>query len=478
MLKLSENKYIENLWFMPKLIRWVVSKRDIEKKIRNKLIENLWDLNNRYEIIKNEKNYLKNGTKFWTNITSRIVNQESWAWTDINRKLRKSLLALNSYIINNIKSLKNIKSFLKEYDIQLNEQELDSFISYTKVTLIDALCKWNLSWNNVNLEFILSKLPNNIMKNYFDQFQLFLDSELLRLSKEFWIETTNENILKTRLVVNELWKFDLRKLITQQIYYPLIIRNILCSLINTQKIKFVQFSCTNRIQSKDQYWLIDTSPQWNNILPNVPFLLTLEQIMKNIWVEIEIVVIFADSENKRVDTLQWKKYWISSQQLENDLSFYRNEALDRLKIQLKTYWLESTNICSAISLENKTMFDWTSFETNFNKLLNWDLTWIIDNNIISLMSCVWKNVDNWNQKNAFIDAEEEIINNPTLQWVDEVYIEKAKRQLVEYALQWKMLELMYPNIILLQNEKPASIKNSFYQPLRTQKLPEINPYSF
>lgn len=55
--------------------------------------------------------------------------------------------------------------------------------------------------------------------------------------------------------------------------------------------------------------------------------------------------------------------------------------------------------------------------------------------------------------------------------------EAAQRQVAAYAFEGATLERVYPNAIYVQSESPASRKDRMYQPLRTQELPIIHPFT-
>jgi hypothetical protein len=54
----------------------------------------------------------------------------------------------------------------------------------------------------------------------------------------------------------------------------------------------------------------------------------------------------------------------------------------------------------------------------------------------------------------------------------------AIRQAAAYALQGKVLEQLYPQAILLQSELPTTTKDKMYNPLRTNPLPVLHPFTF
>jgi hypothetical protein len=63
---------------------------------------------------------------------------------------------------------------------------------------------------------------------------------------------------------------------------------------------------------------------------------------------------------------------------------------------------------------------------------------------------------------------------------DKILNQWIRRKFTEYMLQGFLLYLFFPNSILIQNEKPTTLRNKMYQPLITklfnQKLPIICPF--
>jgi len=305
------------------------------------------------------------------------------------------------------------------------------------------------------------------------------------------VELTSEKREKIRQTVNTLWLYDLRKLTSCQKHYSQIIKNIFSSIQNNEPVNFVQFSCTKRNKlSTNLSDFVSQETEGSNLLPNLPFLQILKTDLENKGIDVKITILLADSEN----------YWVDLQE-GKDLDLGNQNLLEILKPQWESYAKNLQNEVNQITNSENFVITQTSkleeemkrngtfdFEIEFGKLQDRIFT-KHDLKLIAKMSFVWKNVLEGNQRNAFADAEEQIttMNFESLKYedlekiIEPKYLQITKKQLAEYALQGQMLEILQPNAILLQNERPADTKNYFYnidETLRNQPLPEISPYFY
>jgi hypothetical protein len=83
------------------------------------------------------------------------------------------------------------------------------------------------------------------MQQHYSKFCSFLDQELKRY------EMTDYQSQQVQDIVSFLRKFDLRRLATDQKFYPRIIECVINSLTNNIPVRFVQFACTKRIKTTD-----------------------------------------------------------------------------------------------------------------------------------------------------------------------------------------------------------------------------------
>jgi len=329
------------------------------------------------------------------------------------------------------------------------------------------------------------------MSKYYQEFQTFLQNQILNLENTKQIQLNPEQREKITKAVETLWLYDLRKIASGQKYYSQIIENVFNSISQNRPVQLIQFTCTKRNKfSTDLGNYVQREAEGSNLLPNLPFLQLIKTEFEKLEIELEIVVLLADSENYWVD-LQEGKY------LQN---------VDLISI-LKPQWQEfKTNLEDEINLicNQKSPFKLISTSDMekemsqnsgfyFGKKLN-NLQPSINSKfslkLIARMSLVWQSVLGGGQRNAFADAENEISTpkfsnlqslSELQNLVPEKYIDITLRQLAEYALQGQMLEKLLPQAILLQNERPVDEKNYFYNidlTLRKEILPEICPYFY
>jgi hypothetical protein len=329
------------------------------------------------------------------------------------------------------------------------------------------------------------------MSKYYNEFQVSLRTQINNLEDKNQIQLSPEQKEKVLQAVKVLWFYDLRKIITNQQFYPQIVENIFRSIVENQPIQLVQFTCTKRnkaMTNLDNYLQLEA--EGSNLLPNLPFLKLIKTEFEELGIPLRIIVLLGDSENYWVDlqeggdlegldlkdTLipQWQLY---KNNLEEEVNQIANR--DDLLELIATSDLEEQILQTG-------QFD---FAKNFAELRK-TISSKFNLKIIARMALVWQGVLQGNQRNAFSDAENEIskkefenIQNieDLQQLVSNKYIDIALRQLSEYAIQGKMLEILYPNAVLLQNERPVTEKNYFYNidlSLRNQLLPEICPYFY
>ena len=337
------------------------------------------------------------------------------------------------------------------------------------------------------------------MSQYYQEFNQLLDSNLEQLIQQTKIDPSPEQMEKVKKACQTLWRYDLRRSISGDQNYPEIIRSIFNSITTNAPVQLIQFACTKRdpmTNYKSPETSIITSTEGSNLLPNLPFLKVIKGEFDILGIDSKIIVLLADSEN----------YWVDFRQ-GSGLDYNILEALQPIwvkaylnLVQTVNQTLGDSNILQIIptSTLETSLKDTFDFEELFEKYKS-QLYLKFPLKLLARMAIVWRNVAVGNQRSAFADAEEEVNSdrfkneNLSLQTlkdeVGEIFVDKAIRQLTEYPLQGWMLERLYPNCILLQNEKPFGSaefayrdgKNYFYNidlSLRARRLPEISPYFY
>lgn len=328
------------------------------------------------------------------------------------------------------------------------------------------------------------------MSKYYQEFQSFLQTQISNLEQSTQIQLNPEQREKTVKAVEILWLYDLRKIASDQKYYPQIIKNVFNSIVTNEPITLIQWGCTKRNKLSNSWeTYVQTNAEGSNLLPNLPFLKLVISEFKNAEIPIKIIPLFADSENWWVDLQEGQNLNINP----NDLSSILKPQWDlaTANLQQEVDLIIGFNVLKLIQtsdleiqMKNDNQFDFGQQFEQFRQVAieKFNL------NLIARMSLVWKNVLEGNQRSAFADAENELgttkfANVKTLSDLQSLipakYIEITARQLAEYGLQGEMLRILAPNAILLQNERPIDEKNDFYNSLRKDDiLPEICPYFY
>ena len=247
------------------------------------------------------------------------------------------------------------------------------------------------------------------------------------------------------------------------------------SVYKSEPITLLQFTCstinpTFLFSQKSPEKYISLNPVGNNLEPDLP---TLEKMLYqlNMVYPTQVIILIGNTD----------PYYIYSEGGTLYPNITTSQLLEKYNLRWKLYkknlasWVKKQyprlpfNVISWYELETRTINSpEISFEQEFQNLLP------------SIENYFTKKKFDWELnklQNAFGPGKYFYnIDRPK----DTVLKRWIKRKFTEYMLQGFWLKILFPNGILLQNEKPSDLRSSMYQPLlqkmNLEKLPILYPY--
>ncbi len=240
--------------------------------------------------------------------------------------------------------------------------------------------------------------------------------------------------------------------------------NLFCFTCSTIDPKFLYSQ-----ECPEQYVSLD--PKGNNLDVDLPVLMDLYKKILDVYPNTLLTVMIGNTD----------PYYIYSQQKKIYPRIDKEDLMNRYKNRWEEY---RTNLKDYIAKQYHDIpFEvksWYAFETEIENAVGW--------NFESSFTIIYKNIQSYfptiafekefeKLKNAF-GAGKYFVNIPKPD--DKILHDWIKRKFAEYALQGMWIKLFYPNTILLQNEKPSSLRSMMYQVLNEKilksSLPIIYPF--
>lgn len=274
-------------------------------------------------------------------------------------------------------------------------------------------------------------------------------------------------------IVDTIEKFDTKK---NNPDVSLIKSNVAAAIYSNKPLVLVNFTCStinpkNLLNQTRPELYISLNTKGNNLQEDLPklnlFYLKLSQLYP-----VKLLILIGNTDPyyiyseqgsiypkiKKTDLLnrynsRWKKY-------RRNLEEYINKSFPKLQLRCEVIsWYEVELKGREIGLNFSDGFDktWRNINGYFSQD---DFSW----ELLKLKKAFGPDKYFYNLKRPPI---------PTLRrWI--------KRKFAEYALQGLWIKFLYPNAILLQNEKPSDLRYKMYQPLIEKylntRLPNIYPY--
>lgn len=251
--------------------------------------------------------------------------------------------------------------------------------------------------------------------------------------------------------------------------------NIANAVYSNEQLNLIMFTCSTinpqyLFDQNNPERYVSLDPTGNNLEADILVLKELYEKIVKIY-PVKITILIGNTDPYYIYSQSWKIYPnLSEKVLWNRFS----KRWTRYQKNLNT-WL-----AKVLTNENFELISWFDLEKN------WET--VTGNNFEYIFKKTYMNVNTYfSQK--FLDWE---INKLKTQFGPNKYFyninvpktsvlnDWTKRKFAEYAVQGFWIKQIFPNAILLQNEKPTLLRTKMYQPLiekvMKSKLPVIYPF--
>lgn len=245
-----------------------------------------------------------------------------------------------------------------------------------------------------------------------------------------------------------------------------LVNNTIKQAVSTNRpLQLLLFTCSTihseYMFSKTEPWkYVSLNPTGNNLGADLARMEQILQELRNIYKLTELTVIIGNTDPYYIYLRQLADFGLSErvailEQFADRWQTYKSRLEKWLR---ENYTLPGVGVISWYELEQDVMIlTGKKFETEFNLVLPkidvyfkpTDFEWEMG-----------KLVTHFGPGKYFADLE----RPPKIlleEWI--------RRKFTEYALQGKWLYELYPNAILVQNEKPSELRSKMYQPLIAEK---------
>lgn len=281
-------------------------------------------------------------------------------------------------------------------------------------------------------------------------------------------------ITQTKRYIRTLQKFDKKEKDNPD--WDIISGNIFKSLGENKPVTLLSFTCSTinvkyMFNKNTPEYYVSQDPRGNNLEEDLPVLERLYSSLTKESLPIEIVILIGNTD----------PFYIYSREAKIFPQIKRKEFFKKFAPRWKKYksnlklWLKQ----KAPALEAE-VISWYELEKNWEKNNKNDFLKLFQNTYCNIYKYFGEKEFNWELKKlkcAFGTGKYfEGLKRPS----DKILTDWTRRKFAEYAVQGLWIKQIWPEGILIQNEKPTDLRYKMYQPLIRQlyntHLPNIYPY--
>jgi hypothetical protein len=267
----------------------------------------------------------------------------------------------------------------------------------------------------------------------------------------------NKLIKSAKKIFNKIKKYDK---ILKNPDDNLLFGNIVTSLLENRPITFIQFTCSTInpkfLYSNRPQLYVSLNPKGNNLEGDIGKYCEFIKSLRDIKVSTRNIIIIGNTD----------PYYIYSEQGKMSPNIPPAELLRRFNNRWRIYknnfenWLKERcpegefEVISWYDLEKKSEINQAiSFERRFNNLLATGNSYFSSRDLRMELK---KLQGSFGEGKYFYNLKKPA-STILKRWV--------KRKFIEYSLQGLWIKQIFPNAILIQNEKPTLLRYRMYQPL-------------
>lgn len=278
----------------------------------------------------------------------------------------------------------------------------------------------------------------------------------------------DKNMKKVRQILNIIEKYDTKDRNFFAPYIKNIARN---AIITNEPLTFICFTCSNirseyLFDTKNPELYISLDPKGNNLEPDLDKLEKLYSELSK-YIEIRLIILIGNTDPFYIYTQETQALPKMTEEeflnrFEKRWNIYKKNLEAYLKKQKPNLIIK---VISWYELEKDQDWDFkkqfTKTRKNISKYFsNEDLKWELE----KFKKAFGQGTYFSNMKSPTIDVLKA--------WVE--------RKFAEYAVQGLWIKQIFPDAILLQNEKPSDLRTRMYQPLIQEvlncELPVFYPF--